>query len=78
MNDRIKCPSHSTKHDATLCSLDGAEMHGRPDATFERGPNANIYDPRSLVCLQCGGKNTLPEVDVQVTDMTGKRPKSQP
>ncbi|KAF0247029.1 MAG: hypothetical protein FD180_146 [Planctomycetota bacterium] len=55
-----------------LRCLDCQEKHGIPDATFERGPNANIYDPKSLVCPRCGGKNTLPEVDLQVTDATQK------
>ncbi|MCE9584363.1 MAG: hypothetical protein K8T20_17890, partial [Planctomycetes bacterium] len=54
--------------------LDGEAKHGEPDATFERGPNANIHDPRSLVCPRRGGTDTLPEVDVQVTDMTRKPP----
>lgn len=53
-----------------LRCLDCEERHGKPDATFERGPNANICDPKSLVCPRCGGKNTLPEVDVDVQDMT--------
>jgi hypothetical protein len=57
-----------------LLCLDCETKHGKPDATFERGPNANICDPKSLVCPRCGGKNTLPEVDVQVTDLTQRPP----
>jgi hypothetical protein len=49
-----------------LRCLDCEEKHGTADATFGKAPGANIYDPKSLVCPRCGGKNTLPEVDVQV------------
>ena len=57
-----------------LLCLDCQERHGTLDATFERGPGANVYDPRSLVCPRCGGGSTLPEVDVEITEMTGRRP----
>lgn len=61
-----------------LLCLSGRGRHGKPDATFERGPDANILDPQSLVCPRCGGANTLPEVDVQITDLAKKPPKAQP
>jgi hypothetical protein len=57
-----------------LLCLDCEEKHGKPDATFERGSAANAFDPRSHDCPRCGGRNTLPEVDVQVTDLTGRPP----
>jgi transposase len=62
----------------TLLCLDCAAKHGKPDATFERGPDASVYAPRSLFCPRCGGQNTLPEVDVQVTDMTRQPPRPHP
>ena len=59
-----------------LCH-DCEAKHGTPDATFERGPNANIYEPKSLVCPRCGGKTTLPEVDVDIQVVGGKPLKPQ-
>lgn len=59
-----------------LLCLDCEAKHGKPDATFERGPNANIYDPKSLICPRCGGENTLPEVDIEIKDLTRMAPKS--
>lgn len=61
-----------------LLCLDCQDRYGKPDATFERGPDASIYDPRSLVCPRCRGKNTLPEVDVKITDLTQRPPGAQP
>lgn len=59
-----------------LLCLDCQERHGTLDATFERGPDANVYDPRSLVCPRCGEVNTLPEVGVEIRDMSGRRSQS--
>ncbi len=56
-----------------LLCLDCQERHGTLDATFERGPGANVYDPKSLVCPRCGGKNTVPEVGVEIEDLTRER-----
>lgn len=55
-----------------LLCLDCEKRHGTLDATFERGPGANIYDPKSLVCPRCGGVKTLPEVDVEIRDGTAR------
>lgn len=58
-----------------LLCLDCEEKHGKADATFDRGSERSVYDPKSLVCPRCGGVNTLPEIDLEITDLTRKRPR---
>lgn len=52
-----------------LLCLDCQERHGKPDATFGRGPDASIYDPRSLVRPRCGGKCLAAPVSGSATEI---------